>query len=227
MQFLQELSASRRRAVPRVHTALWTVVLVALVWSGCGLPADQCAAEDSRCLGAVVQVCKTHPAGYAADFSHYDRSPNTWESQVTCASADLCRATPQTTSSGAHVHSAFCTLAPTPDPNCAGQSNTVCESDTAVECSDGYPTATHACASCSQGQCKGKVWDVCNAASDCAAGMICKFDGASFGTCELPCSCPEGALCTACEAAERDSPGSAAPFHWICSSGVCSQSYDE
>ncbi|HEY2509904.1 MAG TPA: hypothetical protein VGI39_03580 [Polyangiaceae bacterium] len=227
MPFLQELSPARARLIPRVHTALWTVVLVAVVWTGCALPADECAAEDSRCVGAIVQVCKTHPAGYAADFHHYDRSPNTWESLVTCPSADLCKTTPWVSSSGTHVHDAFCSLAPTPDANCSGQTKTVCEATTALDCTQGFPTASHACASCDQGKCTGALWDGCNDASGCAAGMICRFDGAPIGFCEMPCTCPEGATCDACNAAVHDTAGSTAAYRWVCSAGLCSQDYDD
>ena len=230
MQHVHEFLRVRRSLGSRVHTAMWTAVLIGVGWTGCALPADECKAGDYRCNGAVVETCRTSPGGIDGNFndpsvSHHDASANWWREVVDCGATNLCK-TSKPAASGGGASDAFCVLEPTPDPVCgapsaSGSMTSACAGTTAVDCYDGFAVARRICASCDQGRCQGGVNASCSQSKACAPGLVCAKNSTS---CQMPCACPEGAVCDSCRPAEDDPPAEVT-FSWVCRSGFCFQQY--
>jgi hypothetical protein len=220
---MQHLRDILRRVGPGVHAAVWTAVLAVVGWTGCSLPADECNAGDSRCNGAEVESCRVHHGGLYGD-GYHEASPNSWEPDVDCGSADLCKTATYVDSSGNQSTDAFCALDPRPDPVCGsptttGSTTSACEGTRSVDCYAGYAVARRLCATCAGSTCTGAIGDDCSGAGGCASGFVCLAD---VMRCAMPCSCPEGATCDTCAPAETDAPGAPA-FLWVCSGGYCEQ----
>jgi hypothetical protein len=213
---------------------LWRFVLasvcpaIVLVSSQTACSAfDECTIGERRCSATgTIEECTAHPSGtdVSADgpsVSHHDSSPNTWDPQGACGSADLCKTESVKDKYGASKNDAYCVLSATPDPACASGA-TGCDGATSVTCRSGFAIEELLCKSCAPGSCTGNVLSSCKSDGDCAAGLFCDND-----TCEMKCGCAEGAACDSCNVLDRDTvgPTRGAPYTWTCSAGKCSQSY--
>ncbi len=221
----------RLRAAALMRIAAFTVlaaVLLVSASSACTSEPDCPSHAYPRCAGSELQTCTPHPGFYSADFHHYPASPSTWQDPVAdCGAADLCHESTFTSSDGTTTPDALCSLDPAPAPACValeGASNTApasaCEGTTSVDCEDGFALRRHVCRACtSGGTCAGGNLATCTTASDCAPGLDCVNE-----SCFMPCACPEGAPCAACDRLESDAPGeSEYSFVWACTGGFCSQ----
>ncbi len=206
------------------------VITPVLFTAGCSAESE-CSAWERRCTstGAIVE-CTTHPAGTdvsrdPVSASHHSRSPNTWELLDSCGAANLCQTEPVKDSYNVIRQDAFCTLSPTPNPLCAGTNDyaLTCDGTTSVECRHGFDIHDKICSSCSAVDgCKGSLNAACTTTKDCASGLEC------HGTsCQMTCACADGARCTTCDVADRDTVG---PMRgktsvFVCQAGLCASKF--
>jgi hypothetical protein len=208
-------SETSRAASSAAIVAVWTFVLGL---TGC-LPGPACEKGTTRCEGGQLERCAAHPGGIYGPLEsphHVSGSGPDWENVAACG-ADRCIESA--------TGSAFCALDDAPSADCAGGSDYACAGTTLVSCNEGYAIERKLCgASCDAtfGTCKAGTGDACSAGT-CGGELQCNAD--PFRTCELPCECPEGAACAACDASWAQAPDGGASLHWTCASGLCAFHY--
>ena len=168
------------------------VAIALSLLSGC--LQDDCHVGASRCIGDELQSCEAGGGGLSGpidDPTYVHHSGPSWNDNTACGPG-LCIASSD---------KPFCALEAARDPLC-GPNGYGCDGNTLVECREGYAMSRTACLACdaAKGACSGSTFDTCEAATDCAPGMMCRNQG-----CVMPCTCPEGASCAVCEAAFAES----------------------
>jgi hypothetical protein len=227
-----EIPAKRAGLYPFVGSGLCLLSVLLFGIEGCNLDAATCTAGERRCNGGQIEECTTHPSGtdVSADppsASHHKSSPSTWEAQGSCGSADRCQTDTRVDEYGQTKADAFCSIEATRDPQCNGGSSYACggtsPSSTLVTCREGFAIERQTCSTCdTEGDCNGGNFVSCKVDGDCAAGLTCVGN-----TCEMPCTCAEGADCASCNVLDEttNGPTQGAPFTWVCGATYCSPKY--
>lgn len=195
---------------------VWTALLGVQFLTGCAVEPD-CTIGVTRCEGGVLEQCTAHPGavfGPIDDPSYVHGSGPNWENVADCG-ADRCI----TPGSGA----AFCALDAAPSAACTGQDH-ACDGQTLVTCQAGYAIERKLCSTCDarDGTCAQGTGAGC---ADATCGGPLQCDAAAYPTCELPCTCPDGAECDACGASWAAAPDGGASLHWTCQAGLCAFHY--
>lgn len=188
--------AGRHRQARIPVVGLATLAMFASLGSCLVGPERECEKADEHCADGVAYTCAAYAAGTSGGTK--------WDPKR-CASAEHCRT---------YQYGAFCTLDPAPYPECAGQTVALCDATHAVVCQAGYRVEWAACAACSADQrtCDQGVWKQCGSGNgSCLPGLVCEN-----GFCEIPCTCPEGSECPACE-----QYGAIAGQLFRCKSSIC------
>ncbi len=185
---------NRQAGLSVAAAATWIALLCAS--SSCKLePERECERADEHCVGEIAHTC-SETQGSLGNGSE-------WVLER-CASADHCRV---------GEYGAFCTLEPTPDPKCGGDSTSYCDGKAWVSCMDGFPVQWIACSACSADgrSCTSGVGTSCGPSAACMPGLVCD----EF--CEIPCSCPDdGTECASCKAFAGH-----AGYFWKCQDNAC------
>lgn len=170
---------------------------------------QECELGESRCRGAVAQVCTTTATGTATNSTEW--------ADTSCGDATLCHD---------DERGAFCTVRAQPDARCPdGDQVAVCDDETALTCRNGYLVRQTLCAACAvdergEVRCPGARTSLCNVDDDCAAALECTLEGGTRPVtrtqCHARCSCESGETCAECEPVF-----SVAGARSICRSGWC------
>ena len=196
----------------------WLLILGLSILGGCLEP--DCVRDETRCEGGVLQRCNSHGGVYGPidHPSHVEHSGPAWETVADCG-ANLC----VVPASG----KALCALDAQPSPACATAFLKInaCDGTTAVTCREGYAIERRACSSCDPkyGTCADGVGQSCTNGA-CGGELVC--NDAPSPSCEMSCTCPEGAACDAqCDASWSQAPDGGGSLEWTCQRGLCKFHY--